>query len=279
MSDSRARFEKMLNYDLDAAHAADGAFGRLYQQQQEQWVRAEEDKIKDKGGAVSAQDTANLKQQFNTEYWDKHKNELKTRTLAAYDGESSEQTADRIGNDVMDKAGSVVGGGISSMLMGGDFTGGISHGLRYAIMGGIMSIPIVGEFLAKVTAWIGSKVKSLFGGGESLSWDKAGEKVEGEKIKERMGQQLGQYADVNKLAEMVNQSGREFTAEEKAKYGASTSETLPAGDQRTAEQQAAAERGQLPGASGGQHLPDGTTVVSNAPGGAVTNTGSAVTPP
>ncbi|MGE3714884.1 MAG: hypothetical protein AB7F82_10225 [Alphaproteobacteria bacterium] len=214
MSESRARFEKMLDYDLNADNAAAGAFGRLFTQQQEQWVEAQEKEIKKAGGSVSQADTDYLMEAFKTEHWDKHKEEHKKRALAAHDGASKEAQADQAGDQMMDRAGHVVQGGISSMLMGGDFSGGISHGLRHAVLGAIMGIPFVGEFLAKIAAFVGSNVKSWFGAGEGLSWDAAGEKVERENIKARMGD-LKDYANPDMLADMVNRSSREFTAEVK----------------------------------------------------------------
>ncbi len=221
MTEEKTRFEALIDKELDNAKSGQGAYAKLYDQQKTQWLATETQKMIATTGSVTADDQQKLVQQFDSK-WDQNKdgtieNSLKASAMKAYNGDSKETQVENAANTAMDKAGSVIGGGVSSMLMGGDFTGGLSHGLRHAIMGLIMSIPFVGEFLGQAMGWMGSKVKSLFGSEEkSLSWSEAGDKVTRDKIKERMGAQLGQYADVNQLAKLVDEAGKNPGAEQPA---------------------------------------------------------------
>ncbi len=215
MNEEKQRFSALIDKELDAAKSNEGAYAKLYEQQKGQWIGPRRDQIL-KSTELSSDDKIAQIQQLDSQFdaeWDKNKDitnqkSLKFSVMKSYDGESKETQVENAANTAMDKAGSVIGGGVSSMLMGGDFAGGISHSFRHMIMGLIMSIPFVGEFLGQAMGWTGSQVKSLFGGEEkALSWSEAGEKVGRDKIKERIGADI-QNADPNRLAALVDEAAK-----------------------------------------------------------------------
>ena len=169
MTTNKERFEMMLDRDLEAAKRGVGCVLATY-------IRAKKLRgLPSKGNRAPMRTVSQLAEQFDATKWQEQKEALKAKTLAAYDGATAEPSAEDIGNKVVDGGMNAVGGGVSSMLTGADFGSGLSHGMRHALLSGIMGIPFVGDFLAKITAFVGSHIKSMFGmGGDDYKAFKLG---------------------------------------------------------------------------------------------------------
>lgn len=242
MTEEKQRFSNLIDKELDAAKSGTGAFANLYKQQQSQWIQAKTQEAIGQGQAVNSEVQTRFAGEFDAQ-WDKNKdkdtsNSLKATLMKAYAGPSKDEQLDGVADKVSEKANTVLGGMATSLVTGGNPMDAANMYTKHGLVGLIMGIPFVGEFLGQVMSFLGNKIKRLFGSNEeSLSWSQAGEKVERENIKTRIAAEVGQYADSKRLAKLVDESARKLTPEEVAAEAAAKKAKEEA-DKRQAEEKA-----------------------------------------
>lgn len=210
--DAKQQFEKRLEFDLRAENAASGAFGKLYTQAKEQFVQSKMTAAMESGQSVNKEMRGQFEKQFDTTEWVKGTAKIKKDTMAAYEGKAE-------GIDTNDLFSGLTNGAMSSLATGENPLTGAWYSVKHAAFGLITKIPGVGDFIGQVTAYLGSKLDYALGNRkDSFTWDQAGKRVELEGVKKRMGGLAAIGGDVDKLAVMVQESSRDFTDEEKAKF-------------------------------------------------------------
>lgn len=121
--------------------------------------------------------------------------DLKKKTVASYNGKDDIKIEGLVGS----VTGGALTGNLMNMAMGGGL-GGLFTSLHHAVGGFILGLPFVGDLIGTATTWL----KSKFSGDTPLSWAEARQAFQSDRTRKHMAESMAQYADMDKLNEIVD---------------------------------------------------------------------------